>query len=95
MHDRFVVPLPQQPRDGGRLYELGPVPDYRDYPHLQGFLISDPGIMAPAMAGKLKAGATGIAGAAVGLVRHLIWLVSYRLEGNAAARDDDSRPRGS
>ena len=34
--DQLVHPLPEQPRDRGRLHELGAVADYSDDPHGQG-----------------------------------------------------------
>ena len=40
------------------------------------------------MSGKLLEGATGVCAAAAGLARHVVWYVSYQIDGAAGTRAD-------
>jgi hypothetical protein len=40
------------------------------------------------MSGKLLEGATGVCAAAAGVARHVVWYLSYQIDGTAGARGD-------
>jgi hypothetical protein len=40
------------------------------------------------MSGKLLEGATGVCAAAAGLARHVVWYLSYQIDGSAGSRAD-------
>ena len=55
--------------------------------------------MLRAMSGKLLGGAIGVTSAAVAVARHVVWYVTYQVDGHNSARVDDyanrRRTRGS
>lgn len=46
------------------------------------------------MSGKLLEGATGVCAAAAGLARHVVWYLSYQIDGDAGARADADHAAG-
>jgi hypothetical protein len=46
------------------------------------------------MSGKLLEGATGVCAAAAGVARHVVWYLSYQIDGAAGARGEATGPIG-